>query len=369
VEGNNLTTFFSVIVLLGVLIFVHELGHFLTAKLAGVGVLKFSLGFGPRLYGKKIGETEYLLSLIPLGGYVKLLGESEDDELAEEDKKRSFMGQSVWKRMGIVATGPIFNLLLAVIIFTFVYSWGIPVLTSKIGSIQQGTAAYNAGLKNDDVITSINSKPVSRWTDMAELINNSNGHVLDITVKRDGKSFTIPVKPTLYNVKNIFGEDANSFKIGIAPSLETTIERHNPLQAFVEAIKQTWLVCKLTIMSVVKIIDGAISPRTLGGPIMIAQLAGAQVKEGFIPFILFMALLSINLAVLNLLPIPILDGGHLLFYLIEVVTGNEINIKWRERAQQVGFVFLILLMIFVIVMDLDRLNIKLIPDIGIPFTK
>jgi regulator of sigma E protease len=143
----------------------------------------------------------------------------------------------------------------------------------------------------------------------------------------------------------------------------------NPLQAFWSSLKQSWLITKLTLVSIVKIFEGVISPRTLGGPILIAQIAGAQVKEGIIPFVLFMALLSINLAVLNLLPIPVLDGGHLMFYLIESVTGKEINLKWREMAQQIGFVLLMALMIFVVMMDIERLNIKAVNDFTNMFTR
>ena len=354
----------SVIVLLGVLIFVHELGHFLTAKFAGVGVLKFSLGFGPRIIGKKIGETEYLLSLIPLGGYVKLLGESEDDVLTDADQSRSFLVQPIWKRILIVATGPIFNLLLATVIFTFVQIWGLPVLLPKIGNVQEGSAALKAGLLKADTITAIDGKQISRWADMAELINDSGGKILNLTIQRGETSHPISIMPTLFKVNNIFGEEVNSYRIGISPSPETRIERRNPASALMEGVKQTWVLSKLTLLSVVKMLQGVISPKTLGGPIMIAQLAGAQVKEGLIPFLLFMAMLSINLAVLNLLPIPILDGGHLLFYLIEAVTGREISIKWRERSQQVGFALLIILMLFVLVMDLERLNIKFLQDLS-----
>lgn len=359
----------SVVVLLGVLIFVHELGHFLTAKFAGVGVLKFSLGFGPRIIGKKVGETEYLLSLIPLGGYVKLLGESEDDAIADADQGRSFLVQPVWKRIMIVAAGPIFNFILATLIFTIVQIWGLPVLLPKIGTIQENSAALRAGLQKSDTIAAIDGKTIDRWTDMAELINDSGGKILSLTIKRNENIQILSIQPTMFKGKNIFGEEVNSYKIGISPSLETKIERLNPVAALAAGIKQTWGVSKLTLMSVVKMFQGVISPKTLGGPIMIAQLAGAQVKEGLIPFVLFMALLSINLAVLNLLPIPILDGGHLFFYLIEAVTGKEINLKWRERAQQIGFALLILLMLFVLVMDLDRLNIKFLQDISKLFTK
>ncbi len=359
----------SVVVLLAVLIFVHEFGHFIMAKFAGVGVLKFSLGFGPRLIGKKAGETEYLISLIPLGGYVKLLGESEDDVSPNDDLKRSFMEQSPWKRMGIVAAGPAFNFLLAIVIFAFAYIWGFQVPIAKIGHVQEGSSAYKADIKGGDVIAAIDGRQVKHWSDMAEIINESGGRNLNMTVIRDGKILNIPVRPSLLKVKNIFGEMVDSYKIGISPSSETVLEKLNPAEAIVEAFKQTWLVSKLTLMSVIKMLQGVISPKTLGGPIMIAQIAGVQAKEGLIPFILFMALLSINLAVLNLLPVPVLDGGHLLFYLVEVVTGKKINLKWRERAQQVGFALLILLMVFVLIMDVERLNIIKFNSVFKFFTK
>lgn len=359
----------SVIILLGVLIFVHELGHFLAAKLAGVGVLKFSLGFGPRLIGKKVGETEYLISLVPLGGYVKLLGESEDETLPEGDIKRSFLAQSVWKRIGIVTAGPAFNFLLAVVIFTFVFMWGVPVLISKVGAVQEGSSAFHAGIKKGDIITAIDGMQVKRWTDMAELIKNSGGRAIAMTIKRESQSLNISVKPALFKTKNIFGEEVDSYKVGISPSPETILERHNPVRAFAEGLKQTWMVSKVVLMSVIKILQGIISLKALGGPIMIAQLAGAHIREGIVPFVLFMALLSINLAVLNLLPIPILDGGHLLFYVIEAATGKEINIMWRERAQQVGFALIILLMIFVLIMDLERLDIGIFKSLVKIFAK
>jgi len=142
----------------------------------------------------------------------------------------------------------------------------------------------------------------------------------------------------------------------------TVIERQDPLSAFSRGLRQTWMISKLTVISIIKMFQGVVSPKSLGGPILIAQIAGAQVREGIIPFILFMAMLSINLAILNLLPIPVLDGGHLLFYLVEMATGREVNLRWREKAQQVGFVLLILLMVFVFMMDIERLNIKMIND-------
>lgn len=352
----------SVIVLLGVLIFAHELGHFLVAKRAGVGVLKFSLGFGPRILGRKIGETEYLLSLIPLGGYVKLLGEAPGEELTEEDKKRSFLTQTVWKRIAVVAAGPAFNLLLALTIFTAVNMTGLPVMTAEVGMTLPGSAAMESGIKAGDRIIVIDGKAVTKWDEISESVSESNGMPLLITVQRDGLPREITVTPKAMKIRNLFGEEVESYKIGISPSPNTVIQRLNPLSALGEGIRQTWRISKLTVISIVKMFQGVVSPKTMGGPILIAQIAGAQVKEGLVPFLLFMALLSINLAILNLLPIPVLDGGHLLFYGIEALTGREINIRWREMAQQAGFALLILLMIFVFVLDIERLNIKFISD-------
>ena len=355
----------SMIILLGVLIFAHEFGHFIVAKKSGVGVLKFSLGFGPKIFGKKIGETEYVLSAFPLGGYVKLLGESEVEGLSEEEQQRSFSKQPVLKRIMIVAAGPAFNFLLAIVIFTIVYMAGIPILTSEIGTVQENSAAYEAGLKQGDVITAIDGERISQWNRLAETISTSAGRTLNLSFNRDGVVQDLTVKPKLQKSKNIFGEEVDSYKLGISPAPKTVIERLNPLEAAWTSLKQTWMISKLTVVSLVKIMEGVVSPKTLGGPILIAQMAGTQAREGIIPFILFMALLSINLAVLNLLPVPILDGGHLLFYLIEIVKGSEVSVKWREIANQVGFVLLIILMIFVFMMDIDRLDIKAVNE----FTK
>lgn len=355
----------SMIVLLGVLIFAHEFGHFIMAKKSGVGVLKFSLGFGPRILGRKIGETEYLLSAIPLGGYVKLLGESDVEELSEEDRKRSFSRQPVFKRILIVAAGPIFNYLLAMMIFSVVYMAGIPTLTSEIGAVQEKSAAFDAGLNEGDVIVAIDGRQISRWNRLAETVSRSDGRALKIAYTRKGVQKELEVSPRLFKTKNIFGEEVDAYKLGISPASKTVIERLNPFEACWASLQQTWLISKLTFLSLVKIIEGVLSPRTLGGPILIAQMAGTQAREGLVPFVLFMALLSINLAILNLLPIPVLDGGHLLFYLIEIVKGSEVSLKWREMASQVGFVLLIILMIFVFMMDIDRLNIKAIDE----FTK
>lgn len=337
------------------MIFVHELGHFLVAKWFGVGVLKFSLGFGPRLIGRKAGETEYLISMIPLGGYVKLLGESENDELPLEDEQRSFQNQPVFKRMGIVFAGPLFNFLFAILAFTLIYSIGVPARTSQVGTVLENTPAYTAGIKSGDIITAIDGNEISKWSELADTIYESGGRGLLITVDREGTLLDFTVVPEKTKGQNIFGEEVESYKIGISVSEGTTTERVNPFRAFLQGVSQTWWFTKLTCLAVVKIVQRVVSPKTLGGPIMIAQMSGQYAKQGFVPFLFFMAILSINLGVLNLLPIPVLDGGHLLFYGIEAITGREVNLKWREMAQQLGFFILIMLMIFVFYNDIVRI--------------
>ncbi|MEA2013844.1 MAG: RIP metalloprotease RseP [Thermodesulfobacteriota bacterium] len=346
----------SVTILLGVLILVHELGHFSVAKYFGVGVLKFSLGFGPRLISKKVGETEYVLSAIPLGGYVKMLGEAEGEEdLSPEDKKRSFRDQTALRKIAIVAAGPLTNFIFAIVAFALVYSVGVPISTSRIGEVQKDAAAFESGVRNGDVIVAIDDMRISRWTQLAEAINESDGKELTLTVERGDRILDLSVTPRPVKAKNIFGEDINLYRIGIGISDETVIERQGPLGALYLGVEQTWGWTKLTCFGMVKMIQGVISPKELGGPILIAEMAGTQARKGLLPFIFLMAVLSVNLGVLNFLPIPVLDGGHLCFFLIEAVTGREVNIKWREMAQQVGFFLLIMLMMFVFYNDITRI--------------
>jgi regulator of sigma E protease len=257
--------------------------------------------------------------------------------------------------MGIGAAGPLFNFLFAIIAFSLIYSIGVPVSTSKVGSVLEKSAALRAGIQKGDRIIGIDGKDVSRWAELVDIIGKSNGRQLKLTIDRSNQVRDVYVIPETIKVKNIFGEEVQSCKIGIAISSETVIERLNPFLALIEGADRTWWFTKLTLLTVVKIVERVVSPKTLGGPILIAQMSGQYAKQGFIPFIFFMSVLSINLGVLNLLPIPVLDGGHLFFYLIEIITGKEVNVKWREMSQQLGFFLLVLLMIFVFYNDIARI--------------
>jgi regulator of sigma E protease len=241
--------------------------------------------------------------------------------------------------------------------------YGLPNLKAVIGEMQKRSPAFDAGVMSGDRIISIDGQKIIFWENIRPVIAESKGKEVDVVIERGVEKKHLVIKPRLSKSKNIFGEEVATYLIGVAPAGNMIIERKNPWDAVIASLSKTWEISKLTVVSVVKIFEGVISPRTLGGPIFIAQVAGAQVKEGIIPFILFMAILSINLGVINLFPIPVLDGGHIFFYLIEIVTRKEISIKVKEMSQQIGFAVLLMLMLFVIFIDIERLNIKFINDI------
>jgi regulator of sigma E protease len=370
---------FYFILALGPLIFVHELGHFLIAKFFGVRVEKFSLGFGPKLIGKKWGETEYLLSAFPLGGYVKMFGEGGyieggevhttdgvDNvpaeglpldtlrELTAEEKTRSFAHKPVLARIGIVIAGPLFNLLFAWVIFILLCMIGVPTVTTKIGEALKDKPAAKAGIQKGDVITAINNKPVSRWDQIAEGVTASNGQPLILSVKRDARELSFTITPEPRVSKNMFGEKINGYAVGVASAGELTTEYYGPLQAVVKGTEQTLKVIELTFMSLVKMAQRIVPMDSVGGPIMIADMAGKMAESGGASFLAFIALISINLGVLNLLPVPVLDGGHLLFYIMELIFRRPVPQKIREYAQQIGMVLLLGLMVLAFYNDIVR---------------
>ncbi len=350
------TSIGSAIIVLGILVFVHELGHFLLSKGLGVGVLTFSLGFGPKLIGRKVGETQYQIAAVPLGGFVKLIGESPEEEVKQEDRARSFSAQPIWKRGLIVTAGPFFNFLFAVVLIFNVNLFGLPYFPPKVGGVNPGLPADKAGIKNGDVVLSIDGEEISRWEDLSRIIQNSKGKEIALKVRRDSEVIDLKVKPETSTTKNIFGEEVSIFMIGVVQSQEFLLEKVSPAVALGSAVGQTWNGIRLTLIGVVKLIQRVIPAKTIGGPILIAQLAGEQAKRGLRDLVLFMAILSINLGVINLFPVPVLDGGHLLFMGLEAALRKPVSIKKMEIAQQIGLILIILLMIFAVYNDLIRIS-------------
>ncbi len=338
---------------LGVLIVIHEFGHFLFAKLSGVGVLTFSVGFGPKLWVKKKGETEYALSAFPLGGYVKMVGEDANEEVQQADIERSFAHKGLLKRIAIVAAGPGFNLLLAVVLLMVVYLfYGVPVLSTQVSGVENGSPAERAGIRKGDRIKAISGRAVNEWEELSRAIKESQGKPLEIELGRSSEELRVTVVPVKKEARNVFGEKRDEWMIGIGS--QVSIEKGKAGLAFVRAFTQTYEYAKLTLLALYKMITGDVSPKNLGGPILIAQMAGQQAQEGLGNFLAFLAVLSINLGVLNLLPIPVLDGGHLLFFLVEALIGRPVAMKHREMAQQVGIFLLLLLMVYAFYNDIAR---------------
>ncbi len=340
------------IIVLGALIFVHELGHFLFAKRARVRVERFSLGFGPAILRRTWGETEYQISAIPLGGYVKMYGEQPDEEVAEPE--RSFQHQSVWARIPIVAAGPGFNFLFAILLIAFVHMVGIPVETSvQIGQVLEGSAAAAAGLQTDDVIVAYDGKAISRIRELKTHIMASEGQAVTLEVQRGSKQVSLPIAPR---------KDTPSGEWRIGVELRPggmTLERTNPIAALGQGVAWTWRITRLSLLGFGKIITGSIpASESLAGPIGIAREIERQADHGWRNVIFFTALISISLAIINLLPIPVLDGGHLMFFAIEIVNGAPLSLRKREIAQQVGLLLLVSLMIFAFYNDISNLLIQ-----------
>lgn len=359
------------IVVLGILIFVHELGHFLVAKWSGVKVEKFSLGFGPKLFGKQIGETEYLVSAFPLGGYVKMFGEGGFNEvelvdqeagqahqeapqqLTDDEKARSFSHKSIPQRMAIVLAGPLFNMLFAWLLLIMLYMTGMPILKATVGDVFPGKPAAAAGIRKGDLITAVNGQRIVQWEDFSsQMAGISETATLAIT--RNNQQLTIRLKPQLGESKNMFGETITKPIIGVSPAYDFSTERFGFTDAVALGNAKAVEVTKLTALSLLKLFQGVVPLNSLGGPMMIADMANKAAQTGGATFFMLLAVVSINLGILNLLPIPVLDGGHLLFYTIEAIIRRPVPQKVREYAQQAGMVLLMGLMVLAFYNDIIR---------------
>lgn len=447
-----MTTVVSFVVVIGLLILIHELGHFVVARLAGVGVERFSIGFGPVLWRYRGKETEYCLSAIPMGGYVKMMGDDENPLEggggAPIDPGKAFTLKPLPVRFLIVFAGPAMNLVLPVLLFALVFvTIGRPVLPPVVGRVAAGTPAASAGLQAGERIVAIDGVPVRWWEDVLRAVQESDGRALDLTVAGASGERRVTVVPASVTSRDVFGDPRRAWdlgarplvapvigdvvagypaaqaglrggdvvvsidgqavaswddlaeaiqrragqpirlairrdgelreltltpvavkdrgpdgaeievgRIGISPAPATTFVRSGPLTALREGLGRTVEVTVLTAAGLYKIVVGQLDRSNIGGPIQIAVAAGEQARQGPAALAFFTAVISVNLALLNLLPVPMLDGGHLLFFLIEGARGRPLSIRTREIAQQVGFALLLLLMVYAVYNDLARID-------------
>lgn len=348
-------SFLYFLIALALLILVHEFGHFLVARLFDIKVITFSIGFGKKLLRFTRGETEYAISAVPMGGYVKLLGESPDEEVSEEDKPRSFSHKPPYVRILVALAGPLFNILLALFVFYLVSIIGYNVPSARVGKVADNTPAQAAGIRAGDTIVRIDGKEVKEFLDIASTIDHAEGDTVEVTLDRAGSPVTLTIKPMTIEEKDIFGEPYTRRILGIERSDEVIKRRQSATEAVGLALHMTWEYSRITVLGIVKIIQGSISPRNIGGPVLIFQEASKRAKKGLGDFVFFFALISINLGIINLLPIPVLDGGHILFNAIEIVIRRKISQKVQEVAQTVGLVILLMIMVFAFYNDFDRI--------------
>jgi regulator of sigma E protease len=360
------------IVLLTVVVFIHEYGHYYFAKRFGVGVTDFSIGFGKEIFGfnDKSG-TRWKFCAIPLGGYVKFFGDrnvfsqSEQEELLKqynkEDQKKLFVTKPLYQRSLIVAAGPFANFLLAIFIFTFIYMFaGKDFTPAQIKEVQIDSPAYIAGIKKDDIILSINNNKVQSILDVSTYINASSKDLIDIIILRNNNELLLKVKPKKAEGKDSLGNTVNKKIIGIKISPlnnEFDRQRLGPTTAIFFAAKETWFVTKTSLQFIFSMFKGKGDTTQLGGPIKIAKITGQVAQHGFIAFLSITAYISISLGFINLFPIPMLDGGHLMFYAFEKILGRPLKQKTQEGFFRIGLFLLFSLMFFTTFNDLKDLGI------------
>ncbi|GFM37179.1 RIP metalloprotease RseP [Desulfovibrio psychrotolerans] len=352
-----MNTAIAIVLVLGGLIFFHELGHFSVARLLGIGVRAFSLGFGPVLYKFRRGKTEYRLSAIPLGGYVSLAGENDENDLTGGfTEKESFIKRPTWHRMLVIVAGPLANLLLAFLIYWGLFwSAGQMHIAPEIGNVRDGSPAAQVGIAEGDTITDIAGARIEYWNDVADTIGKSGGTEISITVLREGQPITFQVVPEKLLRKNIFGEDEESYLIGIAASGKTFTQPLDGVSAAQAGLEHTWEMIVITGKGFAKIIQRVIPMDNVGGPIMIAQMVSQQTEYGVAAVLALAALISVNLGLLNLLPIPVLDGGHLVMLTFETIFRRPVPTRVMDIATRVGILLLITLMVWATFNDVRRL--------------
>ncbi|MDD2839725.1 MAG: RIP metalloprotease RseP [Rickettsiales bacterium] len=358
-----LQDFLAFVLILSVLVFIHEYGHYLGCRICGVKVDSFSIGMGKEIFGwTDKNDVRWKISILPLGGYLKMFGDDDIasgkadkdivESMTEEDKEVSFYFQSVYKKFLIVFFGPLFNLLFAVLLLTAVIKTnGITDLKPIIGSVVVNSPAYIAGLQENDLILEINDKKVDSFNEIANTVMINNLKPIKIKALRGNQEIIKEIQPKLATSKDMFGNDVEAPSVGIV-SINGSNRDLNIFQSFTEANKTVYKMCKDTMVVLGQMITGNRDASNIGGPLKIAKYSAQSFHGGLIMVIYFMALISANLGLMNLLPIPMLDGGHLIFFLFEIVVGKPIPDKIQENLLKFGFGLLICIMIFATVNDI-----------------
>ena len=345
---------------LTIVVFFHELGHFLVARWCGVKVLTFSIGFGPELVGFNDRKgTRWKLSAIPLGGYVKFFGDESEAStpsaealagMSAEDRKVSFHQKSVGARAAVVAAGPIANFLLAIVIFASLFAiLGKPSATARVDSVQADSAAAAAGIQPGDIITSIDGAAIENFVQMQRIVSSRAGQQLALGIQRGDTKLTLNATPNLREVKDNFGNTHRLGVLGItrasSPSDATNI-KVDPVTALGMGVKETWFVVDRTLAYIGGVVAGREAADQIGGPIRIAQISGQVSTIGLTALIHLAAVLSVSIGLLNLFPVPLLDGGHLMFYAVEAIRGRPLSERAQEMGFRVGLALVLMLMIF-----------------------
>jgi regulator of sigma E protease len=355
---------------LTVVVFVHELGHFLVARWCGVGIKAFSIGFGPEIVGFTDRHgTRWKISWIPLGGYVKFIddenaasagGRRTLEQLTPEERARSFQGKPLAQRAAVVAAGPIANFLLAIVVFTAIFGvFGERITAAKVDIVNPGSAAERAGFLPGDRVISIDGTAIETFGEMQRIVAMSPDQPLHFVVDRGGKTIDITVTPELKTITDRFGNEMRMGLLGIqrqAAPEEWTLKRHDPVTAFVMAVKETYFVISRSLGYLYDVVTGRESADQLGGPIRIAQVSGQVATAGFLALLNLCAIISVSIGLINLFPIPMLDGGHLLFYGIEALRGRPLSEGTQEMGFRIGLAFVLMLMIFATWNDLIHLK-------------
>tara|TARA_B100000959_G_scaffold253169_1_gene283823 strand:- start:5768 stop:6874 length:1107 start_codon:yes stop_codon:yes gene_type:complete len=360
------------LILITVVVFIHEYGHYYFAKKYGVGVTDFSIGFGKEIFGwsDKSG-TRWKICLLPLGGYVKFFGDrnvfsqAEQQEIinkySEEDRNKLFILKPLYQRAIIVAAGPMANFVLALIIFFLINIFiGKDMTPAIIDEVQKDSPAYIAGLKKNDKIISVDGKKIESILEVSTFINTSTSEKIDFILLREGTEISIPIVPKLVDTKDYLGNSVKKRIIGIklfAPGKELQKKRMGPSKAIYYSFKEVWFVSATSLNYLGKMLVGSADTSQLGGPLRIAKITGQVAEYGIIPFLSIMAYISISLGLINLFPIPMLDGGHLMFYFFEKILGKPLSQKTQEIFFRIGLFLLISLMFFATFNDLREFGI------------